>query len=81
MPYENVQQVCVPCAVKITVIDGPHNNLYGFCEMFVISASSAVGYRTDEDAQERYQHVISGHGFSPLDVDQRLFDDPNGEFK
>ena len=46
--------------------------------MFVISASATVGYRTDEDSKERYHHVISGQGFSPLDVDQQIFDDPEG---
>ena len=80
MPYNKVQDRCYPCSVKNQVIDAPHANLYAFCELFIISSSSTIGYRTDEDSQERYIHVVSSHGFSPLDVNQEIFDNEDGNY-
>ena len=76
--FSDLENKCYPCAVKITVVDSPHNNLYAFCEMVIISLSSVLGYRPEEDEKERYQHVVSSHGFAPGDVPQDLFTDPEG---
>ena len=61
------------------MVDSPHSNLYSFSELVIISLSSVLGYRPEEDEKERYQHVVASHGFAPGDVPQELFDNPEGK--
>ena len=74
--FRQLEETCYPCSVKITVVDSVHANLYGFSELVVISMSSVLGFRQDEDHKDRYEHVVSSHGFSPGDVPTRLFTEP-----
>ena len=82
--YELIDQSCFPCTVKLTTIDAPYANLYGFSELFIISMSSTVGFRIynqgEPVAKSHYDCVVSGHGFSPADVNQRLLHDKQSEF-
>ena len=77
--YALLQEKCYPCAMKIQTVDGQHNNLYGFSEMALISISSAVGYRQDEDHEGKYNDTVSSHGFSPEDVPPEIFGEAKGK--
>ena len=80
--YTRLADICYMCCVKQTTIDSPYSNLYGFTELTVRSLSCTIGFRTVEDGEvydDQYGHCMAGHGFSPRDVNQRLFRSPEGK--
>ena len=82
--YNYLAENCYMCCVKLTTVDSPYANLYGFSEVFIRSATTTIGYRNPEDGEvyeNQYETVMSGHGFSPRDVNQDLFRRSDGEIK
>ena len=80
--YNYLAENCYMCCVKLTTVDSPYANLYGFSEIFIRSATTTIGYRNAEDGEvyaNQYETVMSGHGFSPRDVNQDLFRRSDGK--
>ena len=74
--YLYLRENCYMCCVKLTTVDSPYANLYGFSETFIRSVTTTIGYRTPDDGEvyaNQYDFCMSGHGFSPRDVNQDLF--------
>ena len=79
--YRNLGDNCYMCCTKLITVDSPYANLYGFAETFIRSATTIIGYRTVTDGElfeDQYEHCMSGHGFSPRDVNQNLFQRTQG---
>lgn len=79
--YMDLPESCYMCCVNQTTIDGQFANVYGFTESVIRTATTAIGFRADEDGvmySGQYDTVVSGYGFSPRDVNQNLFNRSQG---
>ena len=82
--FQNLPDSCYMCCQKLTTVDSQYANLYGFSEAFIRTATNTIGFRTEEDGvmyPDQYEVCVSGHGFSPRDVNQNLLKQPQGTQK
>ena len=80
--YTQLQHHCFMCSTKITTIDCPYCNLYGFSELVIRASTSVIGFRIESDGElyeGQYETTLSSHGFSPRDVNQDIFRYPEGK--
>ena len=80
--FPDLAHNCYMCCVKLTTVDSPYANLYGFAENVIRTATTAIGFRTIDDGElfpDQYETCVSGHGFSPRDINQQLLLQPEGK--